>query len=303
MAKTKTKKATKTLSRNKDKKPTNKKEAQEDLKKIDNPFKITKNSFMVLRNNWTLFLSILALYFFLSIFFVHGFSLGGDLQNVNIKYAHSDAFTRGINLVGSVISSSQGTTSSASVYQTFFGVVVSLAVIYCLREIYANRKVTARNAFYKGMGSIIPSILILCLIGIELIPFLISAVLYAYFFGSQININLFEKIIVLVPCTLLIWLTCYWVTNSIIAFYISTLPEMEPLMALREAKKIVKKRRLKIFARIIIFPIILFLTIFILMIPISLYLTAIAAWIYFILGLGSLIFFNSYMYSLYRELI
>ncbi|MEI7674998.1 MAG: hypothetical protein WCI60_04660, partial [bacterium] len=97
MANSKKKAINKTLTRNKVKKSSDKKEAQEDLKKIDNPFKITKNSFMVLRNNWTLFLSILALYFFLSIFFVHGFSLGGDLQTVNSKYAHSDAFTRGIN--------------------------------------------------------------------------------------------------------------------------------------------------------------------------------------------------------------
>ena len=305
MVNTKDKKKSKLLIRGKSKTKVSKRksEIKVPIQKIDNPFKIIKNSLIVIKNNWLLFFMILLVYFLLSLVLVHGLSLGKNLQSVKNLYEHSDSLTRSTNIIKNVISSTNGTTATANVFQTLFAFIVTLAVIYSLREIYAGRKVSFKNAFYRGMSSLIPSLLILLLIIVEFLPLLIAFVLFAYFFGPLIHINVLVKLLILIPCLLLVLLSCYWITNSIIAFYISSLPEMEPFMALRSAKKIVKKRRLKIFSRIVIFPIILSIVIFIIMIPISLYLTVIATWAYFILGLVSLILFNSYMYSLYRELL
>jgi len=272
-------------------------------KKLNNIFKITKNSLIILKNNWQLYGLLLSVYFLLSLFFVHGFSLGVNLSEFKSTLSHQNSLYGGTSLVNKVIQSTGGTTTNAGVYQTLFGLVITLAVIYSLREIYAKRPVNLKDSFYKGMYSIIPSTLILVLIAIELIPLLLAAVIYAYFFGTLISISLFIKIPVVIVCLLLILLTCFWLSTSIIAFYISTLPDMTPFASLRYARDLVKKRRLKVFSRIVLFILLLFLVIYIIMVPISLYLTFAATWIYFILSLASLILFNCYMYSLYRELI
>ena len=246
---------------------------------------------------------ILIIYALLSLLFVGGISSSSNLQTVKLQHQSSGFLGQGTVLFNTLITASSTVNSSSGLFQTFFVLIISLALIYCLRQIYAKKEVTVSDAFYKGMYPLVPAILVLLVIFIQLIPFFAGTFGIAYFFRGNIGLNMFEKIIIAIPCVALIWWTFYMLCSSIMAIYIVTLPDMKPIAALKSAKEIVSKKRLKIFARIIALPVTLILLTFIIIFPIGLFITPIATYVYFLLGLMYLIITHIYFYELYRELI
>ncbi len=209
-------------------------------------------------------------------------------------------------MLGNILDSNnqQGISSSATaIYQLVILVVISLVVIYALREVHAKLKITAKLAFYRGMYPLIPSLIILLIIALEFIPLALGSALFAYFFGNVVHVNLLEEIFVVIATGALYLLSLYFLTNSIIAFYISTLPNMEPIQSLRLAKEMISKRRIAVFGRIMFLLLFLILYFAIINIPAAMISTNTLAVVEFISSLTLIIIFHSYMYSLYRSLI
>jgi predicted ferric reductase len=98
-------------------------------------------------------------------------------------------------------------------------------------------------------------------------------------------------------------LSLYLVCSSVFALYIATLQNMTPVKALRSAKRLVQYRRWSIMRKIILLPIIFIVVATVIMLPVILFLSPAAPWIFFALTMLAIAVTHSYIYTLYRELL
>lgn len=277
--------------------------------KLPSAWKLMHSSFRILRQNWKLFLGITLVYGILTIILVRGF--GGSLNLSELKTSIQDSLSGSLSslttattlftyLVGSSGSSS---TEAGGVYQSLLIVVMSLVVIWSLRQVLADQKVSVRDGFYKGMYPLIPFILVLFVIGLQLLPFAIGSWLYSTVINGGIATTTPEKLVWLVIFFLTVLLSVYMVCSSLFALYIVTLPDMTPMKALRSARQLVLHRRWMVIRKIIFLPVSLLVIGAVIMFPLILWLTPLAEWVFFLLSMFVLVVVHTYIYSLYRELL
>lgn len=194
-------------------------------------------------------------------------------------------------------------TANGSVYQAILLVICSLALIWVLRQGQAKTAVTTKQAFYKGMYPLIPFLLVVLIVGLQLLPFSLGAYLFNSFFAGDIAVRLWEKLLVIAAFAGLMYWSLRMVTSSVFALYIVTLPDMTPLQAIRSAKGLVSGRRLEIWRKFLLLPIVIVVGTSVLLMPFILFLTPLVVWVFFLLSSVWFPLVHTYLYTLYRELL
>ena len=277
--------------------------------KLPNVWQLTKTAALTLWQHKQLFIGIILMYGLLNLLLVQGLASGTDVTN--LKHSLSQAFSGHLgSLVSSlgvfvvlVGSAGNGSSQTAGAYQLILGLVASLAVIWALRQVLAGQRVRVRDTFYLGMYPLVPFVLVLLVIGLQLVPLLIGSTLYTLVITNGIAAYFIEQLIWGLLYALLALLSLYMITSSLFALYIVTLPDMTPMKALRSARELVRYRRWTVLRKLICLPIILFVVAAIIMVPIIIWLTPLAQWVFFLLTMLSLVAIHTYMYTLYRELL
>jgi hypothetical protein len=228
-----------------------------------------------------------------------------------LKHTLNQAFTGNLGSLASGVSvfvvlvgsAGNGSSQTAGAYQLFLGLITSLAVIWALRQVLAGSLVRIRDAYYQGMYPLIPFILVLLVIGLQLLPLLIGSTLYSLVVTNGIAVYPIERIIWALLFALLALLSLYMISSSLFALYIVTLPDMTPMKALRSARELVRNRRWTVLRKLLCLPIVLLIVAAIIMVPIIIWLTPLAQWVFFLLTMFALVAANTYVYMLYRELL
>lgn len=277
--------------------------------KIKGAPKLFKASLQLLINNWKLFGGIVLIYIVLDIILVKGLSSGTNIpslkQNLQGLFGGSKGqIATGFTLFGLLLGSAgQATSDLASAYQSMLLVIVSLAIIWSLRQVLAKEKIGVKDAFYKGLYPLVPFLLVILVIGLQFIPLLLANFLYSIVIGQGLAVTITEKVLWVILLFLLALLSIYMVCSSVFALYIVTLPDMRPMQALRSAREVVRYRRWTIIRRVLFLPFIMLVIAAVITIPIILFLTPVAEWVFFLLTMLALPVAHAYMYSLYRELL
>lgn len=273
--------------------------------KLPNSFTLFKQAIQLLATHWKLFLGIVAVYTVLNLLLVQSF-LGVDLGQAKAAIADSlqggwGKVIGGFSLLSYLAGTSSGISSQAAgAYRSMLVVVVSLALIWALRQVIAKKDaVRVRDSFYDGMYPLAPFLLVFLVITLELIPFATGT----YFFNLAGSANGAEVILWIVVLGALALLTLYLMSSTLFALYIACLPGMRPMAALRSARELVRYRRWSVGRRLLFLPLALIIIISAIMIPIILFATPLAVGVFFVLALFVLPVVHSYMYLLYRELL
>lgn len=249
------------------------------------------------------------LVYILMVFIVRGFDLSTDFAAVKQSLDEltgeqiSKAESAASLYLYAVTSSGSGAGGGAQAYQLLAGLVASLATIWSVRQLMAGEKIRIRDGFYKGMYPLIPFLLILLVISLQLLPALAGSFLLGTVLGNGIAVTVLEKLLWIVVFFLLVLLSFYMVTSSVFALYISALPDMTPMRALRSAGELVKSRRLGIGIRIMAGGLFLLLVSVTVVVPLIFIASWSVQWAVLFLGGFSLVFIHSYLYRLYRELL
>lgn len=260
------------------------------------------------RYRW-LFAGIALIYGLLNLVLVQGLANGTDIGSLKDQFrqvlagrfaALGSSLAVFAVLVGSA---GNGSSQTAGAYQLVLVVMVSLAVIWALRQVLAGSTVRIRDAYYKGMYPIVPFILVLAVIGLQLLPLMIGYSLYNIVMTNGIAVQAYEKFFWLVLFLGLSGWSLFMLTSSLFALYIVTLPDMTPLKALRSARQLVRFRRLTVLRKIILMPVLLLVIAAVIMVPIIIWLTPLTQWVFFVLTTFSVVVVHAYMYTLYRELL
>jgi hypothetical protein len=169
--------------------------------------------------------------------------------------------------------------------------------------VLAGSKARVRDTYYRGMYPLVPFILVLMVIALQLVPLLVGSTVYSLVINNGIAVLFIEKLLWALLYALLALLSLYMISSSLFALYIVTLPDMTPLKALRSARELVRYRRWTVLRKVLCLPLILLVAAAIIMLPIIVWLTPLAKWIFFLLTMSSLVAVHAYMYTLYRELL
>jgi hypothetical protein len=181
--------------------------------------------------------------------------------------------------------------------------LVSLALIWSLRQVAGGNHFRVRDAFYNSTYPLVQALFVLLIICIQLLPGAAGAALINLLLVSGVVIGVWPQVIVGLICTVLIAWSCYMLAASLFAGYIVTLPGVTPREALYKAKQLVRHRRALVLRKIVFLPLCLLFVAALIMIPLAVLLTPVAPFIFYLLTLTAVPVSHAYMYTLYRELL
>jgi hypothetical protein len=115
----------------------------------------------------------------------------------------------------------------------------------------AGSKVRLRDGLYASGSPILSTFLVALMIGVQLIPIMLAAIGYGAAQASGLLNGGVEAMLFWVAAGLLAVLSLYWVTSTIIALVVVTLPGMYPWQAIRTAGDLVVGRRTRILLRLL----------------------------------------------------
>lgn len=286
--------------------------AKSETKELARPlgsFSLCVQVFRIMGRYWKVLGGIILIYLVLNIIFASGVSsitstvnaIKDDLQNVGIQpHPLVSASTGFLVLVASAGSSS---STAGSALQAMLITLISLVIIWALRQLLAGKTVRLKQAFYNATGQLVPFLLVILVIFIQLLPVTFGVSVLAAVAAAVGTISGVGTFILTILMLLLAAWSAYMLSSSIFALYIVTLPDMHPRAALRSAKNLVRYRRFLVLRRVIFMPIALLVLAAVIIIPLILYATFLVAPLFFILGGLALLFAHTYLYSLYRGLL
>ncbi|HET9721934.1 MAG TPA: hypothetical protein VFP32_02795, partial [Candidatus Saccharimonadales bacterium] len=248
---------------------------------------------------------IVLIYLILNIIFSSGIS------NINSTFA---SIKTNLNVGGGwwraaagfgVLVGSAGASSSAigSTFQSALFIIESLVIIWALRHILSGQAVSIKLSYYKSMTPLIPFLLVIAMIIIQLLPVTVGATVLAAVSTSIFTDTGVATTVSAIVFVLLAAWSIYMVSASVFALYIVTLPDMQPLQALRSAKDLVRFRRWAIIRKVFFLPILIMVVMGVIIIPLILYASSIVPGVFYVLSMLAILFVHTYLYSLYRELL
>lgn len=260
---------------------------------------------MVLSKNWSLFLGIIIIYAILTAILVGSLSVADSNTFETVKQTLSQ-FLGGLLTGISLFAYLAGSSATGGTYQVIIMIVISLALIWALRQVYVAdrlKKPRLRDAFYEGVAPVIKFILVLVVLALELVPLAIGAFLYSIAIVNNIAITGLEKALFGAIFFLLATASLYMLTGSAFAPYIVTLKGIAPVKALKSSSALTRYHRGRIFLKLLFVVVVLIIIAGLITVPLALYVTAAAPYVFFGLLIVFLAIFHSYVYALYRELI
>ncbi|MBP7018025.1 hypothetical protein KBB17_00810 [Candidatus Saccharibacteria bacterium] len=161
-------------------------------------------------------------------------------------------FILSYGLIWYVLTYADTSSAASALYGAIFGVIATMATVWMVRHRDSGERVTVRFAYYNGMVQLIPFILIILFAAIQLTPVFAGFALFQVATTSGAVVTRLEQSV-----PILIWafggiLSLYWLTSTLMAVYIVTIPGTLPVEALRAAKRLVDGRRWFIQRRIIL---------------------------------------------------
>lgn len=268
-------------------------------KKLPSTAVLIRHTVMMLAKNWKTFFGIALVYGIGIFIFVKSFSVGTALS----QSSGGGVLTTTIVRFGSMISDAASSMNAASgIYQIIVSTICSLALIWYFRQVLSAEKTSVKQCFYEGMRPLVPYLLVLAMLGIHLIPLALGGYLLSLMQSSYLLFGWEMFVAWGVFLLLAIW-SLRMLTHSIFALFAVTLPRVTPLQALRSAKKIVYRRRLIIWRKILLAVVLFALVSLVLVTPFLLWLPAVAPWIFFLFTVSIAMFGQAYLYTIYRELL
>ena len=276
---------------------------------LPSAWQVSRKTCQLLWKRRWVFLGIFAIYALLSTVFVSGMNATSDITSLKQDLAQTLGGSAGQIVAGvgiyTTLLTSDGSPQSASAgaYQVFLGLIFSLVFIWALRQANAGESFPFKDVFYKSMYPFVPFILVLVIVLLQMLPLLLGGGIYDMVVSYGIASTLLQKLLWGLPFLAGAVVSAYWLTASLFALYIVTLPDMTPLQALRNAKQLVYYRRGSIFRKLLFLPLAIFVLGTLILVPVIIVATAASQWAFFAIAMLALLVAHAYMYTLYRELL
>lgn len=280
-------------------------------------------TFQVIFKNWRLFLPLIILIALLNILLVGLMSeetytqfqdtLDESLDGTNI----GQVARAGLLLISTVTTG--GLTQGASEVQQVFGfllfVVLWLTTIYILRHRLAGHKLKLRDALYNALTPFISTLLIALTILVELIPIAIVVITYSAAVATNFLATPFYALVFFIFAALMIILSVYLVSGTLVALIAVSAPGLYPVVAIRTANDLIISRRIRWIIRVLFLFVVFAIIWVVIMLPLillDLWLKNIWSWtegipfvslMLLIMSVFSAVYITTYLYLFYRHML
>jgi hypothetical protein len=297
-SKTTAKKSTSAKARNtaKNKAKKNEQKLERTRRPIIGSFRLTWQSLIFIKNFWKPLGAIVLVYTLLNLFLASG--LMNNASSVVADF-NSNKLADALNSFSTILAGGQ---NQSVAMQTILFVIESLAIIWALRHLFSNEKISVKEAYYHSTTPLIPFVIVLFVILIQLLPVTISTIAFTIALSSIIGNSWVEAIFTFLFVASAFW-SIYMLCSSVFALYIVTLPNMQPRSALHSAKNLVHLRRWHVVRRLLFLPLIIILIMAVILVPLILYAKFLVTVSFFVLSMLSVLFAHTYLYSLYKGLL
>jgi len=185
-----------------------------------------------------------------------------------------------------------------------------LSVVWASRMLSADKEIRLRDALYNSGAPFIPTLIILAVIAVQLLPAAIGIFGYATALNGGWLDGGVESMSFAVAAVLLTLLSAYFLVSSLTAMIVTTLPGTYPWQALRTARELVMNRRWGMVLRVLALLVHVVILWGVVMIPVFLidtwlrfdWLPLVPIFVQALTGL-TLVLTSVYIYKLYRSLL
>ena len=199
-------------------------------------------SFQILFKNWKLFLSLLIVVVILDIAFV------GVMDQTKTNY-----------------------DSSAVVFNIIILLIIWLTTIFLLRHLLAGHKVKLRDGLYNAMTPLISTFIVLAVALVQCIPIFLLIVATSAAIQTDFLATPFYSLVFFVFAALMILLSAYLLSSTLIALVAVSAPGLYPMRALAAASELMMGRRIKFILRLIALIIVMVIIWAAIIIPLTLF--------------------------------
>ncbi|MDB5187317.1 MAG: hypothetical protein JWM07_789 [Candidatus Saccharibacteria bacterium] len=216
---------------------------------------------------------------------------------------------------GALNNANLGSQAQSQIYAVIIGLLTWLTTVWLLRAILAGHKPKMRDGLYNAGAPIVPTFLVSTVIILQLLPLAVAIFAYNAAVTSGLLEGGIEAMMYWGVAGLLVVLSLYWITSTLLALVVVTLPGMYPMRALRTAGDLVVGRRVRILLRLLWMALVLIVTWALIVIPIILldgWMKQAWDWIWWLplvpitllmMGSVTVIWVASYIYLLYRKIV
>lgn len=206
-------------------------------------------------------------------------------------------------------------TESQQVYAILLGLLVWLTTVWLLRQRMAGHTVRLRDGLYSAGSPIVATLIVTVIVALQLLPVLLASIGHVAATNAGLLSGGVEAMLFWVVAGGLVTLSLYWITTSLLAMVVVTLPGMYPIRALRVAGDMVIGRRLRILLRLAWMFLLLLLFWVVVLVPIIFLDISLKSWLpalqwlpvvplaIAVLTTISVIWISSYVYVLYRKIV
>lgn len=210
---------------------------------------------------------------------------------------------------------SSGYSESQRLLSVIIFLVLWLSTIFLIRRFKSGYSPKLRDALYNSLAPIIPTLMILFVVFLQIIPILILIILYSSAVATDFLTNPFYALIFFLLAASLVIFSLYFLSSSLIALAIVTAPGAYPLPALRAGYDLVSGRRIVLILRLVFLFFFISVIWVLIMLPaifLDLKLKQIFSWLsgfpfipfmLMFMTCFSFIYVASYVYLFYRRLI
>lgn len=238
--------------------------------------------------------------------------VGGEVSSGNFANVGDVGLYVAAGLTGGL---GQETSQLQQVYGAIITLLVWLTTVWLLRAYLAGGKPKLRDGLYSAGAPFVSTFLVAFFGILQLLPMAIGAIGVGAAASAGLMENGVEAMVVWAVVLLLTTLSVYWLSATLIALVVVTLPGMYPMRAIRTAGDLVMGRRLRIIYRLLWLVLTIVFAWIIVLLPLLLFDTWIKGvvssieWLpiipmaLLVMGTATVMWSSAYIYSLYRKVV
>lgn len=239
-------------------------------------------TFKTIFKNWKLFLPLLILSVLMGVVFVGLMSEDTYQQFQTILDQTTEEMgsgdigvmgKAGLLLISTITTGglSGNSSEAAVVFATLIFLMIWLVTIFLLRHIMADKKVKFRDALYNSMSPLVSSLVVFIVAVLQCIPIFILIIAFSTAVQTDFLSMPFYALVFFIFAALMILLSGYLLSSSLMAFVAVSAPGLYPFKALRTAAELMQGRRIRFILRLVSLILALAVTWVIVMLPLIMF--------------------------------
>lgn len=194
---------------------------------------------------------------------------------------------------------------SDGVFAVLLFLIIWLVTIFILRHILAKNKITLRDALYNAMTPLLSVFVVLFVIALQCLPIALLTVAYSAAVETDFLKMPFYALVFFVFAILMIVMSGYMLSSSLIALVATSAPGLYPIEALRNASDLMIGQRVKFIIRLIVLSLLIALVWAVIILPLKaigapdMVLSVVQAMIF----CACMIYVTAYLYLYYRWML